>query len=161
MKKIYVRTICCAAVALILVTAAIQISSSAQGKAKRLEGTWQLQGAIRDCQTGTEGAHFLGLNTFIAGGSMFATGATNPATGSIGYGVWEHNGGQSYVAVIISFRFNPDGSLAGTQKINKHMELTGSDEFTSSNTLEIIDLAGNVIATRCSVETGRRLEISN
>ena len=90
---------------------------------------------------------------------MNATGAINPALLSTGYGVWEHAGGRSFTNTIVSFRFNPDGTYAGTQKVTRNIELDGSaDEFTSTNSLEIADPAGNVIATGCSTETGHRLE---
>jgi hypothetical protein len=104
-------------------------------------------------------APFLGLNAFMDGGSMFATGASNPALTSTGYGVWVHAGGRSFTNTIVSFRFNADGSFAGTQKVTRQIELDASaDQFSSTNSIDIADAAGNVIATRCSTETGQRIE---
>lgn len=158
-KKMYLKVISGAALAVILVSAAAQSSVSPQGKAHRIEGTWRTSGTVINCQTGATLALFLGLNTFMDGGSMFATGASNPALTSTGYGVWQHGGGRSFTNTIISFRFNSDGSYAGTQKVTRQIELDASgDQFTSTNSLEIADAAGNVIATRCSTETAQRLE---
>ena len=159
MKKMSLRAISVAALAIILVLAAAQIPASGQGKARRLEGTWRTSGTVINCQTGATIALFLGLNTFMDGGSMFATGASNPALTSTGYGVWEHAGGRSFTNTIVSFRFNADGSFAGTQKVTRQIELDAiGDQFSSTNSLEIADATGNVIATRCSTETGHRLE---
>jgi len=159
MKKISLKAISTAAIALILVMAAAQIPASGQGKARRIEGTWRTQGTVINCQTGATIRAFLGLNTFMDGGSMFTTGATNPALTGTGYGVWEHAGGRSFTNTVVSFRFNADGTFAGTQKVTRQVELDGSgDGFNSTNSLEIADASGNVIATACSTETGHRLE---
>ena len=153
------QAISIAALATILALAAAQTSVSGQGKARRIEGTWRTSGTVINCQSGAAIAPFLGLNTFMDGGSLFATGASNPALTSTGYGVWEHAGGRSFINTIVSFRFNPDGTFAGTQKVTRQIELdTSGDQFTSTNSLEIADAAGNVIANRCSTETGHRLE---
>jgi len=159
MKKISLKAISIAAIALMLALTATQSSASGQGKARKIEGTWRTSGTVINCQTGATIASFLGLNTFMQGGSMFATGASNPALTSTGYGVWEHAGGPNFTNTIVSFRFNADGSFAGTQKVTRQIELDASgDQFSSTNSLEIADPTGNVIATRCSTETGHRLE---
>jgi hypothetical protein len=65
----------------------------------------------------------------------------------------------SFTNTVVAFRFNADGTYAGTQKVTREIELGGSgDEFTSTNSLEIVDAAGGVIATACSTETGNRLQ---
>jgi hypothetical protein len=93
------------------------------------------------------------------GGSMFTTGASNPALTSTGYGVWEHAGGLSFTNTVVSFRFNADGTFAGTQKVTRQIEIDASgDQFSSTNSLEIADASGTVITTACSTETGHRLE---
>ncbi len=159
MKKMTFKAIPGAALAVVLILAAAQISVSGQGKARRLEGTWRTLGTVINCQTGATIRTFLGLDTFMAGGSMNATGAINPALLSTGYGVWEHAGGRSFTNTIVSFRFNADGTYAGTQKVMRQIELDGSgDGFTSTNAVENADPAGNVTLTGCSTETGQRLE---
>ena len=158
MKKISLKAISVAALAIVLMLVAAQIPASGQGKARKIEGTWRTQGTVVNCQTGAVIRTFVGLNTFMHGGSMFTTGATNPALTSTGYGVWEHAGGMSFTNTVVAFRFNADGTYAGTQKVTRQIELDGSgDEFTSTNSLEIADTAGGVTATACSTETGNRL----
>ena len=99
------------------------------------------------------------MSAFLDSGSNFATGATNPALTGPGYGTWRHAGGASFTNTIVFFRFNPDGTYAGTQKVTRQIELDGSgDEFTSTNSVEIADPSGNVITTGCSTETGQRLQ---
>jgi hypothetical protein len=157
--RISLKAISIAALAIILMLGAAQIPASGQGKARRLEGAWRTQGTVINCQTGAAIRTFLGLNAFLDGGSMFATGASNPALTGTGYGVWEHAGGRSFTNTIVSFRFNADGTFPGTQKVTRNIELDGSgDEFTSTNSLEIADPTGLVTATACSTETGHRLE---
>jgi len=159
MKKISLRAISGAALAVLLVLAAAQTHVSGKGKAERLEGTWRTQGTVINCQTGAPLRNFLGLNSFLSGGVMSATGASNPALTSTGHGVWEHTEGHSFTNTIVSFRFNADGSFAGTQKVTRTIELDGSgDAFMYTNQLEIADASGNVTVTACSTETGHRLE---
>src|SRR5262249_32184576 len=126
-------------------------------KAERLEGTWRTQGTAINCQTGAPIRTFLGLSTFLPGGSNIATGASNSM--SSGHGVWEHTEGFNFTNTLVFFRFNADGSFAGTQKVTRAIELdAGGDAFMSTNSLEIADATGMVIATACSTETGHRLQ---
>lgn len=78
---------------------------------------------------------------------------------SPGHGVWQHTGGRDYTATFIFFRFNPDGTYAGSQKVTRNIEV-GEDgnEFTATASVEILDVNDNVIATGCATETARRFE---
>ena len=159
MKRISLASLIFAALASVVILLAAQESLSGQGKGSKIVGTWQTSGSVINCQTGATLAPFIGLNTFLESGSMFSTGASNPALTSTGYGVWEHEGARRFTNTILSFRFNADGSYAGSTKITRAIEVDGSgDTFTSTNSLELADPAGTVMATRCSTETGRRLE---
>src|SRR5262249_9158210 len=158
MKKISLKAITGAALAVLLILAAAQTQVSGKGKAERLEGTWRTQGTAINCQTGAPIRTFQGLSSFLPDGSNIATGASNPALMSSGHGVWEHTEGRTFTNTLVFFRFNADGSFAGTQKVTRTIELDGSgDAFMSTNSLEIADASGNVIATACSTETGHRL----
>lgn len=158
MKAIAIRATSCAAMAALLLAAAARTQVSGNGKANRLEGTWRTQGTAINCQTGAPIRTFQGLSSFLPDGSNIATGASNPALMSSGHGVWEHTEGRTFTNTLVFFRFNADGSFAGTQKVTRTIELDGSgDAFMSTNSLEIADASGNVIATACSTETGHRL----
>src|SRR5262245_49375717 len=159
MKAIAIRATSCAAMAALLLAAAARTQVSGNGKANRLEGTWRTQGTLVNCQTGAAIRTFLGMNSFLPGGGMLATGASNPALTSTGYGVWEHTEGGNFTNTIVMFRFNGDGSFAGTQKVTRMIEVDSSaDSFTSTNSVEIADATGNVTATSCSTESAHRLE---
>lgn len=161
MKKVYLKGVTGLALAVILVLAAAQTPASGQNrKGRRIEGTWRIRTTLRNCQTGAELRTFPGLNTFLPGGEMIATGApSSPALLSTGHGVWEHNGGRSFTNTVVFFRFNPDGTYAGIQKITRHIELgDNSDEFTTNDSVEFFDSGDNLISTGCVTGTGQRLE---
>ena len=160
MKKISLKAISGVALAVILLLAAAQNPASGQsGKGNRIEGTWRVAVTIRNCQTGAEISTIPALSTFIAGGSMIGTPSLNPALLRAGHGVWEHNGGQSFTNTIIFFRYAPDGTFAGTQKVTRQIELAhGADEFTAVDSVELVDPSGNVVGTGCATGVGQRLE---
>ena len=160
MKKMSLKAISGVALAVILILAAAQIPASGQnGKGNRIEGTWRVTLTIRNCQTGAEISTVPALNTFIPGGSMIGTPSQNPALLRAGHGVWEHNGGQSFTSTAIFFRYAPDGTFAGTQKVTRQIELAhGSDEFTSTDSFELADPNGNVVGSGCATGAGKRLE---
>lgn len=90
---------------------------------------------------------------------MISNPAVSPALLSTGHGVWEHAGGRSFINTIVLFRFNPNGTYAGTVTVKRVIELgENSDEFTSTDTAEAADPNGSVIETRCSTVSGQRLE---
>lgn len=160
MKKTSFKAISGAALAVTLLLAASQIPASGQGrKAGRIEGTWRVVVTIRNCQTGAELITMPTLNTFIVGGSMIGTPSQNPVLLRAGHGVWEHNGGQNFTNTIIFFRYNADGTFAGTQKVTRHIEVApGANEFTSEDSVELVDPGGNVVGTGCASGIGQRLE---
>jgi hypothetical protein len=160
MTKISFKSVSGAALAVTLLLVAAQIPAAGQnGKASRIEGTWRVALTIRNCQTGDGIITIPALNTFIPGGSMIGTSSQNPLLIRAGHGVWEHNGGQNFTNTVIFFRYNPDGSFAGTQRVTRHIEVArGADEFTSSDSVELIDPGGNVVGTACASGTGQRLE---
>jgi hypothetical protein len=140
-----------------------QESSERSARARRLEGTWLMQVTIRDCQTGDSGDPIISiqsLTTYVRGGTLLETSnAVSPALRSTGQGVWRHKGGRRYAAKFMFFRFNPDGSFAGTTRITQDMELSrGGEELNVTITLEVLDANGAVIATVCATATGTRFE---
>jgi hypothetical protein len=160
MMKIPLKAISGAALAMIFVLVASQSPASGQGKARRIEGTWQVEVTQRNCQTGAAIRTFPGLNTYLPGGALIVTGASSsPALISTGHGVWEHNGGRNFTGTLVFFRFLPDGTYAGTTKVTRNVELDGTgDEFASTESIELADPNGNVIGTGCATQIGRRLE---
>jgi len=134
-------------------------ASGQNAQGRRIEGTWRLEVTNRNCQTGAAIGTIPALHTFLAGGSMLSDTAVSPAVLRTGHGVWEHAGAQSFTNTIVLFRFNPDGTYAGTTTVTRKIELgENSDELTSTDTAVGTDANGNVIGTRCATVVGRRLE---
>jgi hypothetical protein len=132
-----------------------------RGPGRSIEGTWTLQITFADCQTGAEipNATIPGLNTFLAGGSVLSDPAANPALLRTGHGVWQHLDGRQFTNTLVLFRFNPNGSYAGTQTVRRNIEVSHhADEFFTRDTATSADPNGNVVDIRCAIGRGRRLE---
>jgi hypothetical protein len=126
-------------------------------EAARIEGVWEAQVTRRACATGEPLATFRGMTNFITGGALIGTNSNpNPPTT---YGRWQYLGRNRYLAVERLFRFAPDGSFSGVQRITRHITLApGGFNFTGNNTSEVFDTAGNLISTGCSTDITRRVE---
>ncbi len=139
-------------------TKAIQEDSPGHSAlAGRIEGVWDVRVTILQCDTGAPIRNVRAMNMFIHGGTLTET-ATNLLRGS-SLGTWHHVGAQDYTAVFRFFRFNPDGSFAGTTKVTRSIELSrDANEFTATSSVESFDVNDNLIATGCAKETASRLE---
>lgn len=154
------------AVALISLTTLLAFpaaSTSAEGApdqrhGDRIEGVWDSQVSIVDCQSGTVVASFRGLGMFIRGGSLTQTNTMPPALSSPSFGRWERISPGHYTATFRFFRFLPDGSFTGVQKVTRQIQLDpGGKTFTGEVSFETYDTAGNLIATGCGTETSARV----
>src|SRR6266404_758644 len=99
-----------------------------------LEGVWDVVVTIRDAAGNPLGLPFRAMNMYIRGGQFEEFGVRTP-TGQRGpgMGVWEREGRSRYSAVLEFFRFNGDGTFAGTQRVARTIELNSEeDSFTSS-----------------------------
>ncbi len=167
MKKSLLKTFGAASLALIAVVLSIQIYVSGQESDRSfrsgLEGVWETVITPRNCQTGAPVAPpFRGLLTFHSDGTL-AEANTSPggqAARTAGHGVWKRERGwQEYSFAFMFYRFNPDGSLAGSQKIRQLVTLgERGDEFTTTGTVEILDANGNTLVNGCTTSTGTRFE---
>ena len=129
------------------------------GLGRRIEGTWLVQGTLRDCNTGAEipNSTFPALHTFLSGGAMLS----NPATIglSTGHGVWTHAGGDGFQNTIRLFAFTPTGVLMGISTVERDIVLSSDGASLTSNDVgDLRDLAGNLVGTRCASVTGTRLD---
>jgi hypothetical protein len=123
-------------------------------------GTWDIKVTLRNCQTGASARTLRAINTFGCGGVLIETGGRGATAHSqLGQGMWQHLGGHYYRAVLQFFRFNRDGSLAGTQRVTRHIELSDDgNEFTATASVEDFDANNNITRTNCATEKARRLE---
>lgn len=127
---------------------------------RTLEGSWNNQVTIRNCQTGQAIRAFAGLLTFHQGGTLSETAAgSSPALRSPGHGTWRRTGWRRYEGKFTLLRFNPDGTFAGTQKTTQNIELDQSGNgFNDTATLQIFDANGNQIVAGCATAVATRLE---
>jgi len=123
-------------------------------------GTWDIEMTLRDRATGKSIRTLRAVDTFSSGGGLIQTGAHSaPNLSSPGQGIWRHLADENYAAVLRFFRFNPDGSVAETRKVVRHLELsTDGKSFTGTASVEVFDAGNSFVTAHCATEVGRRFE---
>jgi hypothetical protein len=98
------------------------------------------------------------MNTFHRGGTLSDSNNQPTATRGPGQGVWKKGAGGSYTASFRFYRYNQDGSLAGSQKVARTTTL-GADNNSTTGTIsaQILDTSDAVLQTLCGSETSVRL----
>jgi hypothetical protein len=138
-----------------------ELGAAAQDKrGDKIEGTWQVQVTARNCQTGAVLFTVQGLTTLLRGGEALETAnLTSPALRSPGHGFWRGNRRQDYTFAFMFFRFNPDGTYAGIQKVRGTIKFGNTlDETTGTSFIEVFNPAGALVASACGEQTGRRFQ---
>lgn len=129
-------------------------------QSRALEGSWNAVVTIRNCQTGDAIRTFPRIITFMRGGTtqeFSAAGA--PSLRGPGQGVWSHSSERRFSYAVQFFRFNADGTFAGSVKERRTVEVSRfGSTFTATGTAEIFDANGTMIATACATETATRFE---
>jgi hypothetical protein len=126
---------------------------------KKLIGTWNVTVTRAQAPPG-QPLSFPVLYSFLSGGIMLETGSTSPFR-SPGHGVWDRTGPGSYTAELMFFRFGPDGQYLGPQHVTLNVTLaSGGDEFTATIAFDVIDTAGNVVASGAATAAGQRMALS-
>jgi hypothetical protein len=125
-----------------------------------MEGTWDVQVTLRNCQTGAPVKTARTLSTFSNAGTLVETGTDDtPVRLSSGQGTWRHIGERHYITVSRFFRFDPNGAYAEIQKITRRLELSDDGkEFLATTCVEVFDKSDSLIETGCATERGKRLE---
>ncbi|HKW23742.1 MAG TPA: hypothetical protein VJO13_20345 [Ktedonobacterales bacterium] len=157
LKSIAVTTL--PAALAVIVTQACTSSTSAQSSDTKdsIEGVWSSQVVITNCQTGAVMRQFGALNMFIHGGTLADTDTQPPASHGPAFGTWQHSTGPQYTSTFELFRYNPDGTFAGTNKVTRTITLSASsDAFTSVVSVEVEDPTGAALATACGTENATR-----
>lgn len=143
----------------VIVSQACTSSTSAQSDANKdpIEGLWNSQVMLSDCQTGAVTRQFVAMNLFIRGGTLTDTDVQPPATHGPGFGTWQSSGTMLYTSMFRFFRYNADGSFAGTNKVTRTITLSAdANAFTSTITVDVEDPAGASVASACGTETATR-----
>ncbi len=140
--------------------ASAQEESKGQDGGGRLEGTWDVQVTIRNCQTGAAIRTFPSIGTFMSGGTALdSTSGIPQALKTPGQGVWSHISGNSYRFKFKSFSFDASGNPTGWTIISHEANLNSrADEYESAGTAEVYNLNGNLLFTGCSTTTAARFE---
>jgi hypothetical protein len=130
---------------------------AAVSDADPIEGTWESTITIRDCTSGAVVRTFRGMNTFHRGGTLSDTNDQPAGTRGPGQGVWKKGAG-AYSASFRFYRYNADGSLAGSQKVTRTTTL-GADNNSTTGTIsaQVIDTADTVVQTICGTEASIRV----
>ena len=149
-------------IALVISLAAIlaPVSGGTQNGGGRLEGTWDVQVTIRNCQTGAEIRTFASLTEFMFGGTLIdSTSGTPQAQRSPGHGVWSHVNGDTYRFSFKAFNFDPAGNFTGWTRISHEAVLdSNGSEYSSAGTSEIYAPNGTLLFTGCSTTTATRFQ---
>jgi hypothetical protein len=129
--------------------------------AQTLQGTWRVTRHGVNCITGQEVSSFPAIMTFNQGGTYSGYGVPSggdPAQGTE-YGVWQREPGhQNYSFRFVSYAYTADGDFDGRIEATGTLQLTTSDSFTYTSTIQIFDADGNLIFTACGRATGTRFE---
>src|SRR5688572_28806975 len=90
-----------------LITSNIATAQDRDNAGGRLEGTWDAQVNITNCQTGEVIAMFPSIASFMKGGtSIGSTGGIPQSARTPEHGVWRHDGGNIYSFKFKTFSFN-------------------------------------------------------
>src|SRR5688572_22623255 len=160
MNKQTLRAIGGASLAILMLIGLAQVGVPAQGQngnEPNLVGSWNVQVTVRDCQTGMPIPVipvFPALITYHQGGTMQETDLGGPGLVRLpGHGVWERQNGRQYSAAFRFLNFTPGGTFVGTNVIRSSITLSHSgNEYTSTDTLEILDANGNLINSGCATQ---------
>lgn len=127
--------------------------------ARRLEGVWESEITMRNCQTNDAIRSLRGRTMFIRGGTAIGTNNNPQTLSSPALGNWEYLGGRRYRATFSAFLFNPDGSFAGVRRQIRNITLSqDGDQLTITVSSETFDANNQLIATGCATDTATRVE---
>lgn len=126
----------------------------------RLEGTWDVQVSIRNCQTGAEIRNFASVTSFVFGGVVLdSTSGTPQAQRTPGQGTWRHLNGDNYRFRFKTFTFDAANNFTGWTIITHDASLDSSgSQYSSAGTAEVYAPNGNLVFTGCSSTTATRFE---
>lgn len=124
----------------------------------RLVGVWDVSVTLRDCVSGQALASFPAMNQYAADGSQLEFGVNMPpATRYPSLGTWRFAGLHKYVSAFRFFRFNPDGSYAGTQEVSRTITLSNdANQFSTVAHVAIYNPAHQLMKSGCATEAGAR-----
>jgi hypothetical protein len=124
-----------------------------------IEGVWESAVTIRDCATGNAIRTFKGLGVLHRGGTATATNNQPTAVNGPALGTWTRTGtSPSYTLAFRFYRYNPDGTYAGAQRLVRTVTLAASGSaFTGTIAAQVLDPTDAVLQEVCGTETATRV----
>ena len=123
-----------------------------------LEGFWQSSVSLKDCTSGTSFGGFRGLSIFNTGGTASADNDQPSATKGPAMGTWKKSANGSYTVDLRFWRYGPDGTPAGQQRLTRIITLAADGKsLTSTITTQALDAGDNVVQAACGTEVGARV----
>ena len=128
----------------------------AQALADPVEGVWEVAVTQRDCVSGATLSTFRSAQMFQRGGTFSDTSSHATSTRGPAYGLWTQ-GGSNYTVRFRFFRYNADGSFAGTSVSTMTVALaTDGKTFTATRATSVFDPSGNAVASVCTSDAASR-----
>jgi hypothetical protein len=159
LKSIAATTLPVAVAAIVSQACTSSTSAQSDGNKDPIEGLWNSHVTLSDCQTGAVTRQFSAMNLFIRGGTLTDTDMQPPASHGPAFGTWQNSGTMQYTSMFQFFRFNADGSFAGTNKVTRTITLSAdSNAFTSTITVDVDDPAGASVGSACGSESATRAQ---
>ena len=117
------------------------VTVAADDRSPEITGLWHLEFIVDNAVVDAA------YETFMADGNELMVDTTPPSFGNVCNGIWVQIG-KVYRVKHPSFLFNPDGSVSGSAIIRTELRLSKKgDSFTGKTTIEIYDVAGNLLDT--------------
>lgn len=128
------------------------------GEADGIEGLWDFTITRTDCASGAALGTQKAASLFHRGGTFSNDNSTPPDTHGVAFGGWTRGTGANYEVKMVFMRFNPDGTLAGTQKVERAMVMAADgSRITSTIAVRTLDTSGVVVQQGCGTESGVRM----
>ena len=124
-----------------------------------IEGVWEAVATVRNCTTSEPITTFRGSQAMHRGGTLSDTSAGAPSTRGPGWGIWSRNADGTYAVKFRFYRYNADGTLAGTNVVSSTRTLSADGKgYSALSRGEVRDTTGNVLQTTCVTDVGARFE---
>ncbi|HEU4479394.1 MAG TPA: hypothetical protein VFR80_12820 [Pyrinomonadaceae bacterium] len=138
-----------------------QDNSKIKSGGGRLEGAWDVQVTLRNCQSGEAlRPEFSSITTFMFGGTLIdSTSGMPQAARTPGLGIWSHVGANVYRFKFKSFSFSPTGVFTGWTIITHEATMDpGGNSYESAGTAEFYFANGDLDFIGCSTTTATRFQ---
>lgn len=157
MKSVALVTVTAAATLLLIQACGGSAIAQTGSDADPVEGVWESNLTVKDCTSGALLTTFKGQSVLHRGGTLSADNSQPTALRGTAYGTWKRDAGNAYTSTMVFMRFNPDTTLAGTQKLVRSFTMAADgNSLTGTIAAQIINTAGVVLQQVCVSETGAR-----